>query len=281
MKSENPRRVVRSRLGPLLALALAVIVTSLPSVSRADSGARTVRYAETDIISIKAKIRFSTLIVLPASEEILDATTGDKEFWIINGAHNLCYLHPAQQGIRSNLNLITSTGHVYSFLLTEVSKDADAEPDLKVFVERKEESTIAGSSAVPSLARASEVQAYKTAVETAHAEAAQSVQAAEARAAREISRYREQYAGKLQFDYSYDRKASQPPFSVTAIYHDDKFTYIKCRAAEKPTLYEVKDDKPNLVNFELNNGVYVIPKILDKGYLAVGKKKLNFERRSE
>ena len=96
-----------------------------------------------------------------------------------------------------------------------------------------------------------------------------------------ISRYREQYAGKLQFDYSYDRKAGTPPFSVAAIYHDDKFTYIKCAAAEKPTLYEIKDDKPNLVNFELNNGVYVVPKILDKGYLAVGKKKFNFERHSQ
>jgi type IV secretory pathway VirB9-like protein len=60
--------------------------------AHADLGARTVKYAETDIIPIHAKIRFSTLIVLPVNEEILDATTGDKEFWIINGAHNLCYL---------------------------------------------------------------------------------------------------------------------------------------------------------------------------------------------
>src|ERR1700685_4615076 len=123
----------------------------IPSVF-ADPGARTVKYAETDVIPIHAKIRFSTLIVLPADEEILDATTGDKEFWIINGAHNLCYLHPAQQGIRSNLNLITSSGHVSSFLLTEISSEPNAEPDLKVFVERKEESTIGGSAVVPALA---------------------------------------------------------------------------------------------------------------------------------
>jgi hypothetical protein len=58
------------------------------------------------------KLRFSTLIILPEKEEILDFTTGDKEFWIINGAHNLCYIHPAQAGIRSNLNLITAGGHV-------------------------------------------------------------------------------------------------------------------------------------------------------------------------
>ena len=244
----------------------------------ADSGTKTVKYAETDVIPIHAKIRFSTLIVLPVNEEILDATTGDKEFWIINGAHNLCYLHPAQQGIRSNLNLITSTGHVYSFLLTEISNEPNVEPDLKIFVERKEESTINGVAGVPPLARASDVQAYKSAVEAARAEAAQAVQLAQTHAQKEIDQYREQYAGKLLFDYSYNAKEARSPFAVAAIYHDDKFTYIKCSAQEKPTIYETKDGKPNLVNFELSNGVYIVPKIMDRGYLVLGKKKLNFER---
>ena len=246
------------------------------SVARAD-GARTVQYGDTDIIQIHAKLRFSTLIVLPANEEILDATTGDKEFWIINGSHNLCYLHPAQPSIRSNLNLITATGHVYSFLLTEISKEPKTDLDLKVFVERKEESPIKGSATAP-LARASEVQAYKAAVDTARAEAAQAVQAAEEGAQKQISLFREQYPGKLQFDYRYDRRAARAPFSVSAIYHDDKFTYIQSSAQEKPTMYEVKDGKPNLITFELTGRVYVIPKIVDAGYLALGIKKLNFER---
>jgi len=268
---------------PRLALAVSLLFASVGMFAwtppiHADSGARTVKYAETDIIPVHAKIRFSTLIVLPVNEEILDATTGDKEFWIINGAHNLCYLHPAQQGIRSNLNLITSTGHVYSFLLTEISNTPNAEPDLKIFVERKEESTINGAAGVPPLARASEVQAYKTAVDAARAESAQAVQVAQERAQKEISQYREQYAGKLQFDYTYNAKAARAPFSVSAIYHDDKFTFIRCAAQEKPTIYEVKDGKPNLINFDLANGVYVIPKIVDQGYLALGKKKLSFER---
>jgi type IV secretion system protein VirB9 len=271
-------RIPRFAFPYVLLVALAGLFARTPAV-HADSGARTVKYAETDIIPIHAKIRFSTLIVLPVNEEILDATTGDKEFWIINGAHNLCYLHPAQQGIRSNLNLITSTGHVYSFLLTEISNEANAQPDLKIFVERKEESTINGASGVPPLARASEVQAYKAAVDAARADAARAVHAAEERAQKDVSEYREQYAGKLEFDYSYNAKAARAPFSVAAIYHDDKFTYIKSSAQEKPTIYEVKDGKPNLINFELANGVYVIPKIVDQGYLALGKKKLNFERR--
>src|SRR5579859_3196128 len=138
--------IVVGALLPIFLICCSII--SCVSVVRAD-GARTVQYGDTDIIPIHAKLRFSTLIVLPADEEILEATTGDKEFWIINGSHNLCFLHPAQQGITSNLNLITSSGHVYSFLLTEISKDPKAEPDLKVFVELKEESTIKGSATAP------------------------------------------------------------------------------------------------------------------------------------
>src|SRR5713226_9481779 len=167
----------------------------------ADSGTKTVKYAETDVIPIHAKIRFSTLIVLPVNEEILDATTGDKEFWIINGAHNLCYLHPAQQGIRSNLNLITSTGRVYSFLLTEVSNDSSAEPDLKLFVEPKDESGIGGATTLQGYVRASEAEAYKKELEVLHAQADGQVHAADARVAEQVNKYKADYQKKLQFDY--------------------------------------------------------------------------------
>ncbi len=115
----------------VLAVLSFIVLTALPALAETGS-ARTVKYSQQDIVSVRAKVRFSTLIVLPQSEEILDFATGDKEFWIINGAHNLCYVHPAQAGIRSDLHLITATGHVYSFLLTEISKDATAEPDLKL-----------------------------------------------------------------------------------------------------------------------------------------------------
>src|SRR5438270_9339206 len=126
----------------------------------ADNGARVVKYSDNDIIPIRAKVRFSTLIVLPADEEILDFTTGDKDFWIINGTHNLCYLHPAQAGIRSNMNLVTASGHVYSFLLTEISKETDSEPDLKVFVAPNDQSSIAGNLNPAKYVRASEVEGY-------------------------------------------------------------------------------------------------------------------------
>ena len=165
------------------------------------------KYSQQDIIPVRAKLRFSTLIVLPQNEEILDYATGDKEFWIINGAHNLCYVHPAQAGIRSDLHLITSTGRVYSFLLTEISNESSAEPDLKLFVEPKDESSIGGTTALQGYVRASEAEAYKKELEALHAQTDGQIHAAEARAAEQVNKYKADYQKKLQFDYELDKKA--------------------------------------------------------------------------
>jgi type IV secretion system protein VirB9 len=265
------------QLWVVLAMAVCLLIAVSPVLAASADGARTVKYSREDIIRVRAKLRFSTLIVLPDNEEILDFTTGDKEFWIINGAHNLCYVHPAQAGIRSNLNLITSSGNVYSFLLTEISSEPNAEPDLKLFVEPKETS---GPTSLSGYVRAGEAEAYRKEVERLRSQSSEQLEAAHAQATEEVNRFRSGYAAKLRFDYAVDGRLGSEPFLVSAIYHDDLFTYIRCDAREKPTLYEVKDAKPNLINFQLEGGVYIAPKIIDSGYLVIGKKKLIFTRRA-
>jgi type IV secretory pathway VirB9-like protein len=261
-----------------LVLAALFISLKVSPVLADPAGARTVKYSQQDIIPVRAKLRFSTLIVLPQNEEILDFATGDKEFWIINGAHNLCYVHPAQAGIRSDLHLITSTGRVYSFLLTEISNEPSAEPDLKLFVEPKDESSIGSTTALQGYVRASEAEAYKKELEALHAQTDGQIHAAEARVAEQVNKYKADYQKKLLFDYELDKKAAREPFLVSMIYHDEAFTYIKCSAPEKPALYEIKDGKPNLINFQVENGVYIAPKVIDDGYLIIGNKKVTFKR---
>jgi type IV secretory pathway VirB9-like protein len=246
---------------------------------RAESeGGRTVKYSQKDIVQIRARIRFSTLIVLPQNEDILDFATGDKDFWIINGVHNLCYVHPAQSGIKTDLHLITSSGHVYSFLLTEVGNSPNAEPDLKVFIEPADQSSVASRTGSEGYVRAGEVEAYKKEIESLRSQTADQVRAAQVQSVEQINKFRSEYAGRLHFDYEVDAKAAKEPFLLSAIYHDDTFTYIQCAAQEKPALYELKDGKPNLINFQVENGVYVVPKIIESGYLAVGKKKISFTK---
>jgi type IV secretory pathway VirB9-like protein len=254
---------------------LLLFLVAAPLLLNATDGARVVTYSKEQIIPVRAKLRFSTLIVLPDNEEILDFTTGDKEFWIINGAHNLCYVHPAKAGIRSNLNLVTANGNVYSFLLTEISNEPSVQPDLKLFVEPKEAS---GSVNLTGYVRASEAEAYRKEIESLRTESQQQLETARTQAVQEIERFRAKYATTLRFDFSFDKKAVEPPFLLSAIYHDERFTYIRLDAHEKPALYELKDGKPNLVNFQFENGTYVVPKLLDSGYLAIGKKKVTFSR---
>jgi type IV secretion system protein VirB9 len=275
MKSHSSNAAC-GRLVRVLAVFAGLSVACLWRPSAAADGARIVKYGKEDIVPVHAKLRFSTLIVLPEEEEILDFTTGDREFWIINGSHNLCYVHPAQAGIRSNLNLITASGHVYSFLLTEISSDPNTQPDLKLFVELKEGS--ASGSMLRGYVRAADAEAYKKELDAIHTQTTEQVRAAQSHAAEEVNQFRSSYATKLRFDYSLDAKAAREPFLVSAIYHDESFTFIRCGAREKPALYEIKDGKPNLLHFQLENGVYIVTKIVDSGYLAVGNKKLNFNR---
>jgi Conjugal transfer protein len=267
------------RVFAIVVLGAAALHAS-PVEAATDAAARVVKYSKEDIVPVRAKLRFSTLIVLPEDEELLDFTTGDKEFWVINGAHNLCYVHPAQAGIRSNLNLITASGHVYSFLLTEISNQPNLEPDLKIFVEPKEGSGFAASTGLRGYVSAGEVEAYKKELETLRSQTAEQIRAAQAQSAEQLSHFRSGYATKLEFDYLLDPKAAREPFLVSVIYHDDSFTYIKCAAREKPAVYEIKDGKPNLISFQLENGVYIAPKVIDSGYLAIGKKKLPFARQT-
>ena len=227
--------------------------------------ARVVQYSPNDIVPIQAKLRYTTLIVLPPDEKILDFTTGDKDFWIINGVQNFCFLHPAKAGIASNLNLITDKGHVYSFTLQEISDIPKAEPDLKVVIQPKDQNVLTALNQNDGLAPTSEVVAYR-------AEAA----AARAQAQKDEEQFRSQYPLQIHFDYDFPK--NKDPFDVEAIWQDGKFTYIRSSAAEKPALYERKDGQPSLVDFQLEGGVYIVSHVVDDGYLQIGKKKMEFHR---
>jgi len=129
---------------------------------------------------------------------------------------------------------------------------------------------------VPPLARASEVQAYKTAVDAARAESAQAVQVPRS-GHNEKSASTANSTPKLQILIRLQRESGAAPVFSSAIYHDENSLTSSARLKEKPTIYEVKM-QTNLINFELVNGVLRDSKIVDQGYLALGKKKLNFER---
>jgi type IV secretion system protein VirB9 len=268
-----------NRLILTLITTMAGLVPALAAATAPASPAETAKvvpYGEKDVVPVKAKVRFTTLIVLPKQEQILDFTCGDKEFWIVNGNQNFAYVKPAKPGSRTNLNLITASGNVYSFVLTEVSDAADSEPDLKIFVEPKDESMLSAANAQPRFVPAQQVEDYRQQIEIARAEARDAKQAAQTAIERDTSKFRSQYPASLKFPYRIE--PGKRPFNVTAMYTDGKFTYIQAHPDEPPALYELKDGKPNLVQFEFRDGTYIAGKVLDSGYLVIGKQKLAFVR---
>ena len=80
----------------LKAIATAIIFATLASVAvDAQTASRNVAYHSQDIVAIRAKVKYTTLIVIPATEKIMEAATGDKDFWIVDVVGNFCFVHPA------------------------------------------------------------------------------------------------------------------------------------------------------------------------------------------
>jgi type IV secretory pathway VirB9-like protein len=246
-----------------LVLALAVISTSTASGQAAS--ARTVQYHSQDIVPIYAKMKYTTLIEVPPTEKIMEAATGDKEFWIVDVVSNFCFVHPAKAGTSSNLNLITDKGNIYSFTLQDVSGTTET-PDLKVLIQPADHSSIVASAGPSQFIPAAQLEQSK-----------QELAALEAHVQQAVDEYKSSYPLQLKFDYSY--KANEAPFDIQSIYHDDKFTYIKTNAPEKFSVYEMKDGKPNLITYDLREGTYIIPKVMDSGYVELGKKRMDFSRK--
>lgn len=238
------------------------------SVRAQTSGIREVSASARSLITLQTRLRYTTMIVLPEGEEILDVICGDKDFWVISSTHNIAHVKPAKEGAATNMNLVTASGAVYSFILTE--KNGASMPDLKVYVN-------ADPNAPPSKPKYySAAQVEDLQAELAEAKAA--VDAANRRATESMAAYQQQYPAKLQFVYGSPRYVK--PFLVRSIWNDGQFTYIKADATELPALYEVKDGKPALLNFQVHQGTYVVPKVLDKGYLALGKERFDFLQQS-
>ena len=250
----------------LHAVALIAAVLAVPGsiTTAAQTGVREVAASERGVIPLQTRLRYTTMVVLPDGEEILDVLCGDRDFWVISATHNIAHVKPAKAGAETNLNLVTSSGTIYSFLLSEKSSP----PDLKVYVQGEP----GAGAGKPKYYSAAQVEA----LESQLAEARVALRDGERKADEAVAAYRQRYPTQLQFPYGMPKY--EKPFLVRSMWHDGQFTYLKSDATELPALYEVKDGKPAIVNFQVHEGTYVVPKVLDRGYLMLGTQKFTFEQ---
>ena len=253
------------RLGAALLFVTLACGWLVPDVVAQGTGVREVSASERSVIALQTRIRYTTMIILPEGEQILDVICGDKDFWIVSATANIAHVKPAKEGAATNLNLVTETGTIYSFVLTE--KGGTSTPDLKVYV--ASDAKVSRSKRFYTTEQVEQIQAQLT-------DARAALESSQRVTADAIARFQDEYPKRLRFEFGtpkYER-----PFYVRAIWQDGKFTYIQSDATELPALYEVKDGAPSLLNFQVQNGTYVVPKLVESGYLALGKDRFPFNR---
>ncbi len=225
---------------------------------------------------IRTVLLQSTLIALPPEEKIATVFGGDTVDWVFDAGHvasRYISIKPKKYNGITNVHIVSDHGNEYSLQLREVSEDADPHFDANVFLTPGDETAKDKMDAAPVFVPASEAANLQK--QLADAKAAQE---AEHKAAQDTAeKTRTGYPGELHFDYAWDR-AKAAKLGVQQIWRDDRFTYIAGKFEEPPVVYELKDKKGSLINFDFANGLYTIPKRLDAGYVAIGKARVDFHR---
>jgi type IV secretory pathway VirB9-like protein len=228
---------------------------------------------------IRAGLLQSTLILLPPEEKVATVFGGDTVDWVFDGGHiasRFISIKPRVANTTTDVHIVSDHGNEYTLQLREISDDEDPHFDSKVFISPGDKAAKDKLAELPVFVPASELDKVKE-----EAAAAKVAEAAERKTEEtKAEQYRSQYPGTLHFDYTWDQSKGKT-LGLQQIWRDDKFTYLRGKFQETPALYELKDKKGSLINFDYNAGLYTVPKELEHGYLAIGKQKVEFHRIGE
>ena len=273
----KPPTLVFVSLGLALITASANAVTPPEPHHLQPNAPRSVTVTEADTPPvIRAGLLQSTLILLPAEEKIATVFGGDTVDWVFDGGHvasRFISVKPKLANATTDIHIVSDHGNEYTLQLQEISGDADTHFDSKVFIVPGDKAAKDRLTDLPIFVPAAELDKIRQEVI-----AAKSAQTAELKAEEgKAETYRSQYPGSLHFDYSWDAKKGKE-LGLQQIWRDDKFTYLRGQFQETPALYELKDKKGSLINFDFNAGLYTVPKQLEDGYLTIGKQRVDFHR---
>jgi type IV secretory pathway VirB9-like protein len=264
----------------LTAVAPVAILWADAVAARVDNP-RAVLVGERSVVDVYVAQFQDTLIVLPPAEKVRQTFVGDSANWVLTTGKSeepTRYISvKVKEPIikQTTVNVLSDHDKSYTFRLIMSADHCDS----KVFIDP--DSQLSQELAKPPVfVPASEVNRAKKDAADAKAAADRAIQQEEAKARSESESFRAKYPGTLRFDYHWDQKEGDK-LGVVQIFRDDRFTYIAAQPQETPTLYEIKDGKPSLVNFDFANGLYTVPKRIERGYLAIGKQRMNFWESAE
>ena len=265
----------------LLAAMTANGFASPPPTRHLQAGApRTVVVVDSDTPPvIRTGLLQSTLIMLPVEEKVATVFGGDTVAWVFDGGHvasRFISVKPKVANSTTDVHIISDHGNEYTLQLAEISGDSDTHFDSKVFVTPGDQAGKDKLAAMPVFVPVADLEKAKQETVAAKASEAATLKAETTKA----EQYRSNYPGTLHFDYAWDEKQGRA-FGLQQVWRDDKFTYLRGQFSETPALYEVKDGKPSMINFDFADGLYTVPQVIAHGYLAIGKKTVYFNRSGE
>ncbi len=265
------------------ALALSAAATSFAATSPdgkhalLPSAPRTVVVLDTDSPPVvRAGLLQSTLIMLPPEEKVATVFGGDTVSWVFDGGHvasRFISIKPKIANSTTDVHIVSDHGNEYTLQLREVSSDGDPHFDSKVFVTPGDQVGKDKLAAMPVFVPAAELDKAKRETAEAEAKIANERKAEQTKA----ETYRSKYPGELHFDYVWDRKKADA-LGLQQVWRDDKFTYLRGKFQETPVLYELKDGRGSLINWDYADGLYTVPKTVFQGYLTIGKQRVDFKR---
>ena len=107
--------------------------------------------------------------------------------------------------------------------------------------------------------------------------AAETLQKAKDESERQVQHFRAEYPVRLRFyNWNNPRDYNQPPFNVKAIFTDGTSTFIKAVPDGTPTIFEWTNSEYHPVQVEYRDGTYIVPKVLKRGQLLIGKRTFRF-----
>jgi type IV secretory pathway VirB9-like protein len=226
----------------------------------------------------------STLFELPTGEKVVTVFGGDTNSWIFDAGHvasRYVSIKPKIADETTDVHIVSDHGNEYTIELREISSEKDNPHfDSKVYISSSDTKAADNIAKAPVFVPAAEVEVKEAQLKKEADDAKKAAEADHKAVASAAETFKASYPGTLHFDYTWDQKKGTA-LGIQQIWRDDKFTYLRGQFQETPALYEVKDKKPSLINFDYSNGLYTVPKELESGYLAIGKQKVEFHRTGE
>jgi type IV secretory pathway VirB9-like protein len=211
------------------------------------------------------------------SEQIMKAPVGDSKDWaaafLTDAAKNHLLVKTLTEGKdnpcpQTSMHVIMQSGNVYSFQLVDVSR-TKTPPDLRVSVEIADDGMKA-ATAHPKYVTTDALKLAEDEVARVKTQLEEERQKSKAALAEEVEKFKRDFPKSLKPRYEFNRNN---PFGLEQIARMQDYTLFWFdHPTEIPSLYEIRDGKPSLVQVKYDDGLMIVPAPLTDGYLAVGKK---------